>query len=90
MKCIVVISEVGTKQYKYLGTYRTLFLVNHAYYLRQKALCEELLGPAAHLDVEQGVVRLLDLRVPEPAQAELHHGPGEGGGGESHRERESQ
>ena len=48
-------------------------------YLWQKALCEELLGPAAELDVEQGVVRLLDLRVPEPAQTELHHSPGKRG-----------
>ena len=45
------------------------------FYLRQESLGEELLGPAAELDVEEGVVRLLDLGVPEAAQAELHHGP---------------
>ena len=45
------------------------------FYLGQKALGEELLGPAAELDVEEGVVRLLDLGMPEAAQAELHHGP---------------
>ena len=43
------------------------------YYLRQETLSQQLLGPPTQLDVEEGVVGLADLSVPEPAQAELHH-----------------
>ena len=43
--------------------------------LRQQTLGQQLLGAAAQLNVEQGVVGVLDLGVTEPAQPQLHHGP---------------
>ena len=43
--------------------------------LGEETLGEELLGPSAELDVEEGVVGVADLGVAESAQTELHHRP---------------
>ncbi len=43
-------------------------------HLWQQTLGQQFFGPPSELDVEQGVVGLLDLRMPEAAETELDHG----------------
>lgn len=41
----------------------------------EEPLSQQLLGSAAGLDVQKGVVGVFDHALPEGADAQLHHGP---------------
>lgn len=43
--------------------------------LRKKTLSNQFLAASTELDVKEGVVRILDGSVPEPAEPKLDHGP---------------
>ena len=60
----------------YLSSLLDLFLlgVPLLHVPHEEALAQELLGAAARLDVQQGVVGVLDHALPEGTDAQLHHG----------------
>ena len=51
-----------------------LFLVALLQAAQQQTLAQKLLGPAARLDVQQGVVCILGQALAEGTDAQLHHG----------------
>lgn len=52
-----------------------LLLVALLHAAHQQPLPQQLLGPPARLDVQQGIVGVLDHALPEGADAQLHHRP---------------